>query len=372
MAMKIAWVYPFRKEHGNAFYARSYARSLARHATVVELDTAACLEGDREAYRRINACDIAHVQYEVSFFNSARGNGYRSLRRRIRIPLAVTLHEIYREFPDVYPRGKIVGWWPVRMAKLFLYDLRHPSCTAYRRHLTERFGATLIVVHYPYQKRILIDRGVPASMIVTVSHPVVAIPPPPGDNPWPTAATAPLRLGSSGFINPHFDYEQLFAVLERLRRPWHFTWIGDIRRTEEEELVTELRRRVGERGWGERFAITGWVSEERLADHLRRLHVYLALFTNRSTSGTIMKALAARAMVIARNLPLTEDLNRDAALMLTVGDDPAEVLGAIERLGACQRTRRTLRANLDRFVESTTYDAKADELLGHYRKVLAR
>lgn len=372
--MKIAWIYPFRKELGNVFYGRAYARALAGHAEVEEVDIAACLARPRQCFERINRCDLAHVQYEVTFFQTRGRNGYERLRRRLRVPLVVTLHEVYRRFPDVYPRENVSGPGPVRLAKLLLYDLRHPSYTAYRRHLAGRFGAALIVVHYPYQKRVLIEAGVPEELIAVVGHPLVPAPPrESGEGTGEAIDTGgPLRLGSSGFINTHFDYDQLLTALERLRIPWHFTWIGGVRRPEDEALRTSLERRVRERGWGERFEITGWVSEEEMAARLRRLHLYLALFTDRSTSGTIMKAIAARAPIVARELPLTREINAEGTLMATVGPSAEELVGGIESLRADARERQRLAANIDRFIENNTYEAKAVELLRHYAEVLRR
>jgi glycosyltransferase involved in cell wall biosynthesis len=370
--MKIAWIYPFDPKLGNSFYARAYAEALREFVQIEPFDCVECLR-DRNLFARINACDLAHLQYEIGFYRGGGWNGFERVCRATSRPKVVTLHEIYREFPGIFPREKIRGRGIVRALREMVYDARHPAHTAFRNHLAHGFWADAHVVHYPYQKQILQDLGVRGNTIEVVEHPIARQPLSRLCFSGIDAGDTEVRLGSSGFINSNYDYEQLFAALDLLKIPWRFTWIGGPRLPEHEPILAEIRERIARRGWEQRFTITGWVDEDALQRHLNDLDVYLALFSNRSTSSTIMKALGSSRLIVARDLPLTRDLNAGASLMmLIVGNDPQDAAARTEELARQQELRNRLTSAVERYVTQHSYGAMAKKLVGLYRKILGQ
>ncbi len=365
--MKIAWIYPFEPKLGNSLYGASYARALRRLVEIEEIDVAECLKDSAGVFERINACDTAHIQYEINFFNQAGTNGYDRICRRIHRPMAASLHELYRRMPNVFPREEIAGPWPVKKLKQIIYDLRHPACTLVRRHRDCRFHADRVVVHYPYQKAILVEQGIPARLVEIITHPVVPLELPGAEE---VSAKEPLNLGATGFINLNYDYDQLIDALALLKRPWRFTWAGGLRREEDKSLLESIQNKVAARGWKDRFEITGWISEEELIRHLASFQVVLALFSARSTSGTLAKAIAARSAIVARRMELTLDLNAERPIMLLTGESAEEAANQIARAAEDAPLRRRLMANIDLYVTDHTYDKMARQVVAMHEGLL--
>jgi glycosyltransferase involved in cell wall biosynthesis len=369
--MKVAWIYPFDPKNGISFYARSFADALAPFCEIESFDSAACA-ADRKLFARINRCDLAHLQYEISLYDCNGSNRFERVCRAIGRPKIVTHHEVYREFPGVFPREKIRGRGIVRILKELIYDVRHPAITAYRRHLKHRFWAATQIVHYTYQKGIMRELGVDETTVEVVGHPVARLQVARHPFSGIDTKTDQIHLGSSGFINRNYDYEQLFATLDLLRLPWRFTWIGGLRQPEHEGLLAALRERIVRRGWERRFTITGWVDEGSLQQRLSELDVYLALFSNRSTSSTLMKALGALRCIVARDLPLTRELNCGEPAMLLTGNNPADAAACIEALARQPRLRERLLAGVERYVAGHSYGEMAKKTAALYERVIVR
>ncbi|MBN2188388.1 MAG: glycosyltransferase, partial [Chitinispirillaceae bacterium] len=334
--MKIAWIFPQKERCGIATYSRRYAESLSGKAEVILLDPER-FSGDREALlSAINGCDIAHVQYETSFFSRAGRDFFPAFCRAIHPPVVVSLHEVYRNVPYVYPRKAIRGRGPLAFARRTLYDRRHPLQTAYQRHLEHSFHSAAVLVHYAFQRSIIIEQGCRPEAIFVIPLPVPLLPGAAPPAPW--NGDRPLSLAAPGFINPDFDYDLLFAALERLAVPWRFTWIGGIRRNEDAPLLQTVRAKIAEKRWNDRFTVTGWVSERDFRDLLCGADLICAFFSARSSSSSLTEALGALRPVIATPIPLTEELSRSGVVHLSPAD-PARLAEGIGELSAREDLR---------------------------------
>jgi hypothetical protein len=369
--MKIAWIYPFDHKNGISFYSRSFTEALAEYADIASFDSADCVHG-RGIFAHINAHDLVHLHYETSLYEVNGHNRFSRVSRGINRPKIVTHHEVYREFPGVFPREKIKGRGIVRVLKKFVYDTRHPAFTAYRNHLAHGFWGDVQIVHYPFQKVIMRELGIDETGIEVMPHPVmpVSVTQLPFSNL--DANGGEVRLGSSGFINPNYDYEQLFAALDMLKIKWRFTWIGGLRRPEDQAILAGIQEHIARRGWEQRFIITGWVDEDTLQRRLNDLDVYLALFSNRSTSSTIIKALAASRLIVARDLELTRDLNEHGPLMLLTGKNPKDAAMCIEELAQQPALRERIIAAVELYVAGHSYGEIAKKLVSLYRRIFER
>jgi glycosyltransferase involved in cell wall biosynthesis len=364
--IRIAWIYPFESRFGNAAYSEQYIRALSAYARVIPVDAAECGAGREKALAAVNECDLAHIQYEVTFFMRDGKNVFAPFIRRVRIPRVATIHEVYRDFPNAFPRRLLTGRWPILRAKQILWDMRHPAAAAHERFQRSHFYADILVVHYPFQKEILVSQGEDEKRILIVSHPVTA-----------TAACAPkallgprLRLGTTGFINRNFDIRLLFESLALCRDPWTFTWIGGLRRDEDKPVLDEIRKMIADRHWGSCFEITGWVDANEQARRLGELDGYLALFSQRSTSGSIMTALAHRCRIIAMRLPLTEAIHAEGGPLLLCDANPAEVAALISKIAADAGGNAILDEKAGLFIKKYSFEAMAKKLFGHYESLI--
>jgi len=223
----------------------------------------------------LSECDCVHIQYEPSFFLQGRCDFYPGLCKRIRVKKIVTLHEIYRKIPGIFPRENIRGTWPGRAIKEVLWDRRHPHWAAFERHRRGLFFADALVVHSQFQKDILTEKGFDKEKITVIPLPIKPRTKikPPVDDP-----EKGIVLGATGFINPMYDYDLLFNVLGRLSGMWRFFWVGGLRRSDDEDLLRRLEHEIDNRGWKQRFTITGWVPDEDRDRLLDEMNIFLRVF----------------------------------------------------------------------------------------------
>jgi glycosyltransferase involved in cell wall biosynthesis len=364
--MKIAWVFPHTERCGIAIYAQGYVAALGKEAEIKCFDPSALVADCSSAAVSLNNCDIVHFQYEALFFFEKGRDHFPEMCRAIHVPIIVSVHEIYRSFPDVYPRERIRGHGPLAIVKRCLYDRRHPLQTAYYRHALHSFYAQRVLVHHEFQREILLDQGCSSQALTLFPHPAVLD----TEATYPQALQpgAPLHLAGSGFINPHFDYELLFAALERLTIPWTFTWIGGVRRQEDIPLQNEIVAHIESRGWTDRFRITGWVSECDLRSLLRKADIVCAFFIARSSSGSLAAAFKCLRPVIATPIPMTEAFARDGMLHLSPAD-PDRVAKEILTLARQEDLRSSIVAKEKEYCLANGYASLSRRLMDIYRGV---
>lgn len=233
----VGWVYPRNRRCGISLYAAKFLSALNLFVKVQEVDPVDIQERPWQMLEKLNSCSLVHIQYEPSLFLSGRNDFYKRAVRRITSPLLVTVHEVHRQEPEVFPRNRIRGTWPVRLFKQLRYDYRHPAITAQRHHRSHSFGADKVIVHYAFQKEILIEQGVAPDHILVHAYPIG-----PKISDSKLSFGTPVHLGATGFITPRYDYDLLFAALERLTVPWRFTWIGGTRPGGDTSTLSTLRK----------------------------------------------------------------------------------------------------------------------------------
>ena len=192
----------------------------------------------------------------------------------------------------------------------------------------KNFGADLVLVHHHYHKKILTESG------LILQNEVLALPVKISSESIPFKWTSDheIHLGSTGFINPQFNYDLLFSILKKLDKKWRFTWIGGIRNSEQQELFNRIMSTLNQNGWDNQFRITGWVSEEEQSRFLKELDIYMALFSNRASSASLNRAIGALIPIIATQLPLTEEINSPHCSPLVV--IPPECESAIDAINS--------------------------------------
>ncbi|MBN1309464.1 MAG: methyltransferase domain-containing protein [Chitinispirillaceae bacterium] len=373
--VKAGWIYPHRDRCGIARYSLDYIEALSGAAEVVDIDPR-WWTSDRKRFRRaLDNCDLLHIQYDTAAFIRRGREFYTTMLQGVAVPVIVTLHEVYDEDPAVFPRSRLTGLFPLLQFRRFVWDVRHPVQRAFQGHLRRCFGALRILIHHRYHADILVDKGVDASLLQVLPHPVKRIAP---LRPFAFSGLPCVHLGTSGFINPAYDYDLLFVVLERMGRPWTFSWIGGIRTADQQPFHDALIARIAQRGWQNCFHITGWVPEEQMPSRLSDIDIVLALFKNRSSSGSIARALGACKPVIATAIPLTKEIFSEGTAINTPGADepplfltPAnadEVVARIDRLLTDTDSRFRLYRGLSRYVETVSFEKMASRLVGLYRE----
>ena len=369
----IGWVFPQTDFCGISIYSRNYIKAFTPSARVICFDPFSILSDNAMVQSDMAKVDLFHIQYETSFFMLNDSDMYGEILSKLQKPRLVSLHEIYEQHPGVFPRSSISGPKIIKWFKQCLYDRRHPAQTAFRKHLRIRFGANNLLVHHHFHKEILVKEGVPPESISLLPHPVPVVKSP----PFFQGTDSIIRLGTTGFINPNYDYELLFSVLRSASFPWRFTWIGGIRTSDQTDTLHTLQKAISDNGWEDRFTITGWVSEKAQDEQLSSIDTYLALFKNRSSSGSLARALGAQKMIITTPMPLTQELTVQSGSDTVSGpvlicSSSEEILSAISRLRTNPALREELLKQVRRYAEEKSYENMAARLYSRYQELLQR
>ncbi len=374
--MKVAWIYPHRGRCGIAQYSLDYIDALSGSARIVEIDPQWWFTDRKQLADSLRGCSLVHVQYDTAAFMKGRSDGYRATVSLLRMPVIVSLHEVYDEDPWAFPRSAIRGPFPAAVMKRLLWDLRHPVQRAFSRHLRGSFFARRILVHHRYHCDILRRAGVDGNRLRVLPMPVKRFVP---FAPFPFPHLPLVRLGFAGFVNRSCDFDLLFGTLGLLKRPWTFTWIGGLRENNERTSMDALMKRISEMAWGDRFSVTGWVTGEEMSERLGEIDIVLAFFTRRSSSASIARAMGACKPVIAVGLPLVAEIasyhqpcgaeEPPGPPLLPVPADPAAAAGAVERLIDDQGLRENLYDGLASYTDAVSFERSAGELFSMYRSV---
>jgi glycosyltransferase involved in cell wall biosynthesis len=366
--MKIAWIFPQASQCGITFYSRKYLTALSGLVDVACLDPADFITNKRFFIETIESCDLCHIQYETSFFLSHKKDFYSALCKAIKRPIVVTLHEIYERFPDIFPREEIAGNFIVKPVKKLLYDVRHPHATAFAHHLSRHFYADRLVVHAIFQKEILIKKGTDPQTIDVLPVPISHGGPKTEMGP---ASAEGVDLVATGFINPSYDFTKLFAVLALCDFPWKFTWVGGVRRPEDQGLLSTIKTEISKRGWEKRFLITGRVSDEARDEIITKATVYCAFFKYKSSSESLANAIGALAPIVCSDVPLFREMASEFPIMLFASDNPRDNAELIKKAAYDKNLRAGLISACENYSRQYSVGALSRQLVTIYERTIA-
>ncbi len=365
--MKIAWIVCSDKLCGISQYAAAYAAALAKHAALVECSPEEFARDRKSFLLKISGCDIAHIQYEPSFFFKNGRDFYPALCDALTMKKVVTLHEIYNKIPGVFPREDLGGGPVARHLRQWLWDRRHPQWAAFGRHASRDFHADALLAHAKFHRELLERKGVTSSKINVIPLPVAFDP----------AAAAPvidkgkpIVLGATGFINPQYDYALLLDVLEELPDQFHFSWVGGVRRPDDAGLARFFQDEIDRRGLRSRCIVSGVVSGEQRDRLFSEVQIVCAFFKDRSSSESLARSIGARKYIVATRLPLTEELVADEPLAILADGDSDKMAARIRDLIDDESLRRSLEHGCAAYARRFSYEACSRGVMDLYERLL--
>lgn len=195
----------------------------------------------------------------------------------------------------------------------------------------------VIVTSAPTARLLTADYDVPAERI-TIARP--------GNDPVEPARGSNdgiVRLLSVGSLVPRKGYDVLLAALTMLADlRWHLTIAGDSER--DRATATAIRNDIARRGLGERIALVGAVSHERLATLHRAADVFVLASRFEGYGMAYAEAIAYGLPVIGTSAgAIPETLPEDAAILVPP-DDVAPLARALRRLIANEAERKRFAA----------------------------
>ncbi len=362
--MRIAWIFPIQKKCGISIYSERYLKELSSQAEIETFDNEDVILNPKDIVDKVNQYDIVHIQYETSLYINNRKDIFKKFVKKIKIPIVVSLHEVYDEFPGVYPKRHIKGI--LSPIKKLIYDYRHPIVTAYNKHIEKSFYADKLLVHYNYQKDIIKSKISNTDSIIVLTYPTESK----RQNPVINKNENFLSLISTGFINKNFNYNFLFSTLEKLSIPWKFSWLGGPRQFEDNYIIENLNKEIAKREWGKKFTITGWLSNAEMEDKINKADIALHLYKSRSSSDTLCKSISYGIPIIATKIPLTEELQKDSGIILTNQNDSTECSESIENLYINRQAQIDLSNKEYSYAKNHSYTLMAKELIKIYGDLL--
>ena len=367
--MKIAWIFPQNKMCGISFYSHAYVSALKPFVDVICIDPEDFINKKTDTIALLRQCRLAHIQYETSLFFNNQKDFFSEFCAAIECPIFVTLHEVYESFPGVFPRDSLQGFLPILKIKQWLYDRRHPYVTALTKHTRSGYYAKAILVHSEFQKDILVKKRISPEMVSVFPLPVNASTLTPS-SPW--SGNGPFSLVSTGFINDSFDYNLLFNALAMCDLPWQYTWIGGVRRSDDQKLFDDLQKEIDRRNWRSRFFITGIVSKEKRGELLSLAHGYCAFFNYKSSSESLATAISSRTMILSTPLPLTREMSQRFPVMMIAPAQPLEMAAMIRRIATDTDLQRSLEKAMADYCNEYGRDRMASRLASFYESELGR
>jgi glycosyltransferase involved in cell wall biosynthesis len=368
LTVKIAWIAPQGELCGIGRYAEKYADALSKHAILVKCDPREFLHSRRAFIKKTLTCDLAHIQYEPSFFLHGSQDFYPALCRAVSAKKIVSLHEIYDKIPGVFPREHLSGGRIAKRVRQLLWDFRHPHWAAYYRHAARNFFADAILVHARFHQAILERAGVSPSTVTVVPLPVRYAPDAASTR---LAESKGITLGATGFINPLFDYDLMLDVVERLPATFRFVWVGGTRPGGHESLEQILCDKIEKRGLRDRCEVTGRVSDVELARQFARVQIFCAFFTDRSSSESLAEAIAERKYIVATRIPLTEELVGCEPLAVLADHRADKLTARIRDLAADEPRQRALERACTAYGRRFSYESCSREVAEIYERLLS-
>jgi glycosyltransferase involved in cell wall biosynthesis len=309
--MKVAMLTNVGERCGVAAYSRSLDAELAK---IVDLDvvptwrqTDLWEEYVSSTLRRLNACDIVHIQHEYSFWGSIlpRVGGFSGrfigFASRIRPPIVLTVHTLdsVREMFGLDRPGS--GYR--RAAKRIL-----AAIPAYRNVIERRTFevADRIIIHDPAAAARLKGRGIPESKIRMVP---MGVPPP---NPDPKLGDEFRRsfglegktlIVVFGFVRPGRGYEAVLDALPMLSRPATLVIAGGCQTEAQNAYLDSLKASVERAGLRDQVVITGYLTDESAAGAMQTADIILCPQESDTGSYSIQVAFAYGRPIIASDLP---------------------------------------------------------------------
>lgn len=312
--MKIAMLTTTGDRCGIAAYTRALVGGL-RTLEGVEVEVVPITEGKQptEHYiaqaERLNApdVDVVHIQHEYSFWGSVlpRRWGYWELRYLLKKPVVLTAHTTYSLEDLLHVKTERR---PHRLlAKKLL--LRNQ---AYREGVEiAPFATAVTIVHTIAARNELIARGAKKEYVLVVPSGI------PDPLPAPTEGQAFRRqhglearriVTLFGYVVPNKGYELMLETLPALPEDVTFVIAGSARNADMEPYLLRLRETIARSGQGHRVLITGYLSEEEVAEAMTASDLVLVPHTHAGNSYSVTLPLTYGRPILASDLDVFREI----------------------------------------------------------------
>jgi glycosyltransferase involved in cell wall biosynthesis len=328
MNMNIAMLTSVGERCGIASYTRALVEGLRTLPdTVVEVVPITEGKQAREHYVAqadlLNAAhiDVVHIQHEHSFWGGILPgkSAFWELRYLIKKPVVLTAHTTYSlaELLKVKTERRPHKWL---VKQLLLKN------TAYRDSVDiSPFVTAMTIVHTAAARRELIERGAnPNSVQIVPTGVPKAQPAPTGGRAFRERFNLQGRriVTIFGYIAPNKGYELTLDILPRLPEDVVVVIAGGARVAGEEPYAERVNGLIARSGQASRVVVTGFLSDEDVAEAMEASDLVLAPHTWATGSYSVTLPLTHGRPVLASDLDCFHEIagRMDCLALFKAGD----------------------------------------------------
>lgn len=308
--------------------------------------------------RLIKDADLAHIQYEYSFFGKNLLLGlvsYCFFIRSIKIPKVVTMHEV--------ASCRVNSIWHGRIREFVLFCL----------HRLIYSKVSLILVHLNSHKEALVRMGISPEKIAVILHPIPRAPAyikeaPAGLNRF--RRNNDITLTIFGFIVPRKGYGLALDVMGELAG-YTLLIAGSPPPDGNSGYLGSLVSQIKARGIGQKVFITGYISAEVITELMDATDIILAPFTSMSGSGSISMAASYGKVILGSDIaPFRELKDNGFGIELFRLNDARDLKEKITALARDKVKRQALRVKTELYAEKYSYKNTAEKITRMYEGLL--
>lgn len=363
--MKVAMVTTTGERCGIAAYTRALIDGL-RSLPETEVEVVPITEGRQptahyvEQAERLNApdVDVVHIQHEHSFWGGILprrpyplqpDTGYWELRYLIQKPIVVTAHTTYSlaELLRLDSETRL----PKRLIKQFLVNN-----VAYRESVDiAPFITAMAIVHTAAARNSLIERGAKPEYVTIVPTGI------PAPVPAPTHGEAFRErfhlqgkrvLTIFGYLAPNKGYELTLQLLPDLPSDVALVIAGGVRTADMQPYADQLKTAIQAAGVQDRVVITGFLSDEEVAEAMAASDLLLVPHTQATGSYSVTLPLTHGKAILASNMDCFQEIAaRVDCLELFKAGDLADYRAKLLALLADPIRRERLSANACKYAQ---------------------
>lgn len=375
--MKVAMLTSVGERCGIAAYTRALVAAL-RELPEVEVEVVPITEGKqpKEHYiaqaERLNApeIDVVHIQHEHSFWGGIlpRSSAYWELRYLIQKPVVLTAHTTYslEEMLKVKTEKRPLK----RLVKEILIRNR-----GYRDSVDiAPFATAMTIVHTGAARKELIARGAKEAFVHIVPTGI------PDPLPAPTGGEAfrekfglagKRLLTIFGYVAYNKGYELTLEALPSLPANVRLVIAGGPRTPDMEPYHEQLKALIAAKGLSGQVVITGYLSEEEVAEAMAASEIVLVPHTQATGSYSVTIPLTHGKALIASDMDCFKDIAaRVDCLEIFRSGDAADYGAKLAALLENPERQAKLAANAKKYAERFSWPRIAAQTVKVYRSAI--
>ncbi len=324
--------------------------------------------------------DLIHIQHEFGLFGGSK------------LPWKYSFPEFIGRLRDACPKTRVVMTAHTVLPPNYQFAtsgewLERQFRTLANRFLLERwkplwfektFGAVdATIVHSQQQIQTIKNAG--CQTVDAIPHFVYNQPsstpgarlPPVLEKSWDR--TREKLVVVFGYFTPDKGQDVVIRALKYLPRDVRLVLAGGLRRPEDESYYKDCLRLLKTEGLLDRATLTGFLDADFIAPLYKSASVVVAPFRETSGSGSLAQAFAARAAIVASDLPLNQEMLKrvPGCLELFKTENAEDCARVILSLLENQEKTHALKAAADAYARKHSLEATARAHLEFYSRLFS-